>query len=58
MSDLIELSVVVDTEAAEAVSELFNRCNGGGYDDDNEAGEAGGATCHLGSTVDRGFEFL
>ena len=41
-AELIELSVVVDTEAAEAVSELFNRYNGGGYDDDNEAGEAGG----------------
>lgn len=42
MSELIEISVVVDTEAAEAVSELFNRYNGGGYDEDNEAGEAGG----------------
>ena len=42
MSDLIEISVVVDTEAAEAVSELFNRYNGGGYEEDNEAGEAGG----------------
>ncbi|MEZ4656485.1 MAG: 50S ribosomal protein L11 methyltransferase [Caldilineaceae bacterium] len=43
MSDeLIELSVVVDSEAAEAVSELFNRYNGGSYDEDNAAGEAGG----------------
>ena len=40
--DLIELAVVCDSEAAEAVSELFNRYNGGGYDDDNEAGEASG----------------
>ena len=42
MSELIEISVVVDTEAAEAVSELFNRYNGGDYDDDNAAGEASG----------------
>ncbi|MEZ4708807.1 MAG: 50S ribosomal protein L11 methyltransferase [Caldilineaceae bacterium] len=43
MSDeLIELSVTVDSEAAEAVSELFNRYNGGSYDEDNAAGEAGG----------------
>jgi len=40
--ELIEISVVVDSEAAEAVSELFNQYNGGGYDEDNEAGEAGG----------------
>ena len=39
---LLEIAVVVDAEGAEAVSELFNRCNGGGYDEDNEAGEAGG----------------
>ncbi|MEZ4615014.1 MAG: 50S ribosomal protein L11 methyltransferase [Caldilineaceae bacterium] len=31
----------MDDEAA-AVSELFNRFNGGGYEEDNEAGEAGG----------------
>src|SRR5690606_7999610 len=31
-----------DSEAAEAVSELFNRFNGGGYDEDTEAGEASG----------------
>jgi len=40
--ELIEISVVVDSEGAEAVSELFNQYNGGGYDEDNEAGEAGG----------------
>jgi len=39
---LIELSVQVDPEAAEAVSELFNRYNGGFYDDDTDAGEASG----------------
>ena len=39
---LLELAVECDAEAAEAVSELFNRFNGGGYDEDNEAGEAGG----------------
>lgn len=39
---LLEIAVVCDGEAAEAVSELFNRYNGGGYADDNEAGEAGG----------------
>lgn len=43
MSDeLLEISVIVDSEAAEAVSELFNRYNGGGYEEDNDAGEAGG----------------
>lgn len=41
-SDLLELSVACDSEAAEAVSELFNRYNGGSYDDENEAGEAAG----------------
>jgi ribosomal protein L11 methyltransferase len=40
--ELLELSVQCDPEAAEAVSELFNRYNGGGYDDENEAGEAAG----------------
>ena len=39
---VIEVAVVVDSEAAEAVSELFNRYNGGHYDDDSEAGEASG----------------
>jgi len=41
-TEVIELSVVVDSEAAEAVSELFNRYNGGSYEDDSEAGEASG----------------
>jgi len=40
--ELIEISVMADAEGAEAISELFNRYNGGGYDEDNEAGEAGG----------------
>ncbi|MFN8486975.1 MAG: 50S ribosomal protein L11 methyltransferase [Caldilineaceae bacterium] len=40
--EIIELSVAVDSEAAEAVSELFNRYNGGGYEEDSEAGEASG----------------
>lgn len=40
--ELLELAVECDAEAAEAVSELFNRYNGGGYEDENEAGEAGG----------------
>lgn len=39
---LIEIAVEVDGEAAEAVSELFNRYNGGGYEEDNAAGETGG----------------
>ncbi len=39
---LIEIAVEVDGEAAEAVSELFNRYNGGGYAEDSAAGEAGG----------------
>lgn len=50
-SQLLELSVVVDSEAAEAVSELFNRYNGGGYDEDNEAGEAGGGGAVIEGTV-------
>jgi ribosomal protein L11 methyltransferase len=40
--EILEISVEVDSEAAEAVSELFNRYNGGGYDEDNEVGEASG----------------
>jgi ribosomal protein L11 methyltransferase len=40
--DLIEIAVPCDAEAAEAVSELFNRYNGGGYEDESEAGEAAG----------------
>ncbi|MFN8445187.1 MAG: 50S ribosomal protein L11 methyltransferase [Caldilineaceae bacterium] len=39
---ILEISITCDAEAAEAVSELFNRYNGGDYDDDNEAGEASG----------------
>jgi ribosomal protein L11 methyltransferase len=50
-TQLIELSVVVDSEAAEAVSELFNRYNGGGYDEDNEAGEAGGGGAVIEGTL-------
>jgi len=41
-SQLIEIAVEVDDEAAEVVSELFNRYNGGGYEEDSEAGEASG----------------
>ena len=41
-SEIIELSVVVDSEAAEAVSELFNRYNGGDYDEDSANGSAAG----------------
>lgn len=40
--EILEISVECDTEAAEAVSELFNRYNGGDYDDDSQAGEASG----------------
>jgi ribosomal protein L11 methyltransferase len=40
--EILEISVESDSEAAEAVSELFNRFNGGGYEEDSEAGEAGG----------------
>ncbi len=42
MTNLIEISVQVDTEAAEAVSELFNRYNGGDWDEDSAEGEASG----------------
>lgn len=40
--DLIEIAVEVDGEAAEAVSELFNRYNGGGWDEDSAVGETAG----------------
>ncbi len=40
--EILEISVEVDSEAAEAVSELFNRYNGGGYEEDSEVGEASG----------------
>ena len=39
--EILEIAVECDSEA-EAVSELFNRFNGGGYDDYMEAGEASG----------------
>jgi ribosomal protein L11 methyltransferase len=41
-NELIEIAVPVDGEAAEAVSELFNRYNGGDWEEDSEAGEASG----------------
>lgn len=41
--EILEISVECDGEAAEAVSELFNRYNGGDYDEDSEAGEASGS---------------
>ncbi len=45
----LEILVECDSEAAEAVSELFNRFNGGGYFADSEAGEAtgGGAVIEI-----------
>lgn len=54
--ELLELAVVVDGEAAEAVSELFNRYNGGGYDEDSEAGEAAGGGAVIESTGFDDFE--
>ena len=50
MSNLIEISVQVDTEAAEAVSELFNRYNGGDWDEDSAEGEASGGGAVIEST--------
>lgn len=41
-NELIEIAVDVDPEAAEVVSELFNRYNSGSYDEDSQAGEASG----------------
>lgn len=41
-SAILEIAVECDAEAAEAVSELFNRFNGSDYDADSEAGEASG----------------
>ena len=55
-SPLLELSVTCDSEAAEAVSELFNRYNGGGYDEENEAGEAGGGGAVIEATGFDDFE--
>lgn len=51
-----ELAVVTDTEAAEAVSELFNRYNGGSYDDDSHAGEASGGGAVIEATGFDDFE--
>ena len=47
--EVLEISVECDSEAAEAVSELFNRYNGGGYASDSEIGEAtgGGAVIEI-----------
>lgn len=53
---LLELSVTCDPEAAEAVSELFNRYNSGSYDDDNEAGEASGGGAVIEATGFDDFE--
>lgn len=41
-TQLIEIAVEVDGEAAEAVSELFNRYNGGDWVEDSATGEASG----------------
>lgn len=48
--EILEISVETDSEAAEAVCELFNRFNGGGYEEDSEAGEAGGGGAVIEST--------
>ena len=48
--EILEISVECDSEAAEAVSELFNRYNGGDYDADSEAGEASGGGAVIEST--------
>ena len=54
--ELLEIAVVVDSEAAEAVSELFNRYNGGGYEEDSAAGEAGGGGAVIEATGFDDFE--
>lgn len=54
-TELIEIAVDVDGEAAEAVSELFNRYNGGGYQEDSQAGEASGGGAVIEAT---GFDEL
>jgi ribosomal protein L11 methyltransferase len=54
--EILEIAVEVDTEAAEAVSELFNRYNGGGYADDSEAGEASGGGAVIEATGFDDFE--
>ena len=48
--ELVELAIEVDGEAAEAVVELFNRCNGGDWVEDSAAGEASGGGAVLEST--------
>ncbi|MDE0143891.1 MAG: 50S ribosomal protein L11 methyltransferase [Caldilineaceae bacterium] len=48
--DLVEIAIEVDGEAAEAVVELFNRCNGGDWVEDSAAGEASGGGAVLEST--------
>jgi ribosomal protein L11 methyltransferase len=53
--EILEIAVAVDAEAAEAVSELFNRYNGGGYAEDSEAGEASGGGAVIEAT---GFDDL
>jgi ribosomal protein L11 methyltransferase len=53
--ELLEIAVVVDSEAAEAVSELFNRYNGGTYEEDSAAGEASGGGAVIEAT---GFDDL
>lgn len=54
--ELIEIAVPCDSEAAEAVSELFNRYNGGGYEDESEAGEAAGGGAVIEATGFDDFE--
>ncbi|MXZ20396.1 MAG: 50S ribosomal protein L11 methyltransferase [Caldilineaceae bacterium SB0665_bin_25] len=48
--ELVEIAIEVDGEAAEAVVELFNRCNGGDWAEDSAAGEASGGGAVLEST--------
>jgi ribosomal protein L11 methyltransferase len=55
-SDLIEIAVPCDSEAAEAVSELFNRYNGGGYEEESEAGESAGGGAVIEATGFDDFE--
>jgi ribosomal protein L11 methyltransferase len=55
-AELIEVAVVVDSEAAEAVSELFNRLNGGFYNEDSAAGEASGGGAVIEATGFDDFE--
>lgn len=54
--EMLEIAVEVDSEAAEAVSELFNRYNGGGYAEDSEAGEASGGGAVIEATGFDDFE--